>query len=132
MAITFPWYPGRITSFIIPPPRTKHAELKKPPKNLATTNASRLGAAPEAKFVAKNKTLVMLVINRRPYSSERGAQSNGPAAYPVTKIDIHKAATVSDELPKEARTDLRAGANMTDARGLAVRILQQSVFTIIS
>jgi len=108
---------------IIPPPRTKHAELKNPPKNLAQIKADKLGAAPDARFVNRNRTFVIFVIRRLPYNSDNGAQSNGPAAYPVTKINSKKAATVSDVLPKDARTDFNAGANITPERGLKLELL---------
>jgi hypothetical protein len=61
----------------------------------------------------QKRFLFKLLIIRRPYNSERGAQTRGPMAYPATKIEIHKAARVSEVLPKSARTDRKAGANMT-------------------
>ena len=74
-------------SAMTPPPRARQALPLNPAKNRKIINVTILFENPQPRVKKTKRTLVRLKIVARPYISDIGAQSNGPAAkpYPLTR-----------------------------------------------
>src|SRR5579862_7287837 len=82
MAVAFPRESGAIMSAMTPPPSARQALPQNPAKNRRTMRVAMEFANPQPREKATKPTLVTLNMVARPYISDNGAQSKGPAAKP--------------------------------------------------
>ena len=76
---------------------------KKPHKKRRIRRAAMLGASAQPRLKQKNRKRVMRKTRLLPQTSESGANSKGPVANPMRKVDTPSVATVLEH-PKDLAT----------------------------
>lgn len=77
-------------SAITPPPRARQALPLNPAKNRRTINVAISWEKPQARVNMTKRTFVRLNMVARPYISDSGAHSKGPAANPWQSTQFHR------------------------------------------